>query len=219
MKQRNRGQKFLIVIGTIVMVISLLFILVDRAIKPTIIAMSEAKVEYIAILAMNNSVSKVLDSDINYTQLSNVILDKNGKISLIQYDTIIINKLARETSTLAQDEIRSLGEEGITVPLGSVTRSKILSGMGPDIRVRMTPVGSVSVDFTDEFHAAGINQTRHKIYLLLKTQVKIVVPLGSEVINVSTRVPISESIIVGDVPQTYVNVADEDQMLNLVPIE
>ncbi len=91
--------------------------------------------------------------------------------------------------------------------------------MGPDIRVRMTPVGSVSVDFTDEFHAAGINQTRHKIYLLLKTQVKIVVPLGSEVINVSTRVPISESIIVGDVPQTYVNVADEDQMLNLVPIE
>lgn len=219
MKQRNRGQKFLIVIVIIVMVISLLFILVDRAIKPTIIAMSEAKVEYIAILAMNNSVSKVLDSDINYTQLSNVILDKNGKISLIQYDTIIINKLARETSTLAQDEIRSLGEEGITVPLGSVTRSKILSGMGPDIRVRMTPVGSVSVDFTDEFHAAGINQTRHKIYLLLKTQVKIVVPLGSEVINVSTRVPISESIIVGDVPQTYVNVADEDQMLNLVPIE
>ncbi len=219
MKQRNRGQKFLIVIGIIVMVISLLFILVDRAIKPTIIAMSEAKVEYIAILAMNNSVSKVLDSDINYTQLSNVILDKNGKISLIQYDTIIINKLARETSTLAQDEIRSLGEEGITVPLGSVTRSKILSGMGPDIRVRMTPVGSVSVDFTDEFHAAGINQTRHKIYLLLKTQVKIVVPLGSEVINVSTRVPISESIIVGDVPQTYVNVADEDQMLNLVLIE
>lgn len=219
MKQRNRGQKFLIVIGIIVMVISLLFILVDRAIKPTIIAMSEAKVEYIAILAMNNSVSKVLDSDINYTQLSNVILDKNGKISLIQYDTIIINKLARETSTLAQDEIRSLGEEGITVPLGSVIRSKILSGMGPDIRVRMTPVGSVSVDFTDEFHAAGINQTRHKIYLLLKTQVKIVVPLGSEVINVSTRVPISESIIVGDVPQTYVNVADEDQMLNLVPIE
>lgn len=219
MKQRNRGQKFLIVISIIVMVISLLFILVDRAIKPTIIAMSEAKVEYIAILAMNNSVSKVLDSDINYTQLSNVILDKNGKISLIQYDTIIINKLARETSTLAQDEIRSLGEEGITVPLGSVTRSKILSGMGPDIRVRMTPVGSVSVDFTDEFHAAGINQTRHKIYLLLKTQVKIVVPLGSEVINVSTRVPISESIIVGDVPQTYVNVADEDQMLNLVPIE
>ena len=58
MKQRNQGQKFLIVIGIIVMVISLLFILVDRAIKPTIIAMSEAKVEYIAILAMNNSVSR-----------------------------------------------------------------------------------------------------------------------------------------------------------------
>lgn len=218
MKQRNRGQKLLIAAGMMILIAASFFILVDIAMKPTIIAMSEAKVEYIAILAMNNSVSDVLGSDIKYTELTDVILDKDGKISLIQYDTILINKLARETSTMAQNEIRSLGEEGISVPMGSVTRSKILSGYGPNIKVRMIPVGAVSVDFTDEFISAGINQTRHKIYLLLKTQVRIVVPLGSEVINVSTRVPISESIVVGDVPHTYVNVVDENQMLNLLPI-
>ena len=193
------------------------FLLIDWGIKPTIIAMSEAKVEYIAVLAMNNAVSQILGGNIKYTDLTDVLTDKNGKITMIQYNTILINTLARETSTLAQNEIRSLGAEGISVPLGSATKSKLLSGRGPDIDVKIIPVGSVSTDFTDEFRQAGINQTRHRIFLSLQTQVRIVVPLGSNVIKVSTKVPIAETIIVGDVPDSYVNVADEDQMLNLIP--
>jgi len=196
-----------------------MFILIDTGIKPTIIAMSEANVEYIAVLAMNNAVSQILGSNIKYTDLTDIMTDKDGKISMIQYNTILINTLARETSTLAQNEIRSLGEKGISVPLGSITKSKLLSGRGPNIKVKIIPVGSVSTNFSDEFRQAGINQTRHKIYLELKTQVRIVVPLGSDIISVSTRVPITETLIVGDVPDTYVNVQDEEQMLNLVPID
>jgi sporulation protein YunB len=207
---------FVVLISLLVFAI-LLFLLVDWGVKPTIIAMSEAKVEYIAVLAMNNAVSKILGSNVKYTDLTDVLTDKDGKISMIQYNTILINTLARQTSTLAQDEIRSLGEAGINIPLGSITKSKILSGRGPMIKVKIIPVGSVSTDFSDEFKQAGINQTRHKIFLTLKTQVRIVVPLGSDIINVSTRVPITETIIVGDVPNSYVNVDNEDQMLNLIP--
>ncbi|HHU48986.1 MAG: sporulation protein YunB [Caldicoprobacterales bacterium] len=204
----------------ILLLIALLsFILIDTGIKPTIIAMSEAKVEYIAVLAMNNAVSKILGSNIKYTDLTDVLTDKDGKITMIQYNTILINTLARETSTLAQDEIRTLGAEGIRIPLGSITKSKLLSGRGPDIMVKIIPVGSVSTNFSDEFQQAGINQTRHKIYMELETQVRIVVPLGSDIINVATRVPITETIIVGDVPHSYVNVDNEDQMLNLIPVE
>lgn len=219
MNARGFKQKFTIVIATILILCILFFMIIDRGIKPTIIAMSEAKVEYIAILAMNNAVSKILGTNVKYTDLTDVLTDKDGKISMIQFNTILINTLARDTSTLAQNEIRTLGEQGITIPLGSITRSKILAGMGPNIKVRMIPVGSVSTDFSDEFNQAGINQTRHRIFLTLRTQVRIVVPLGSNIIDVSTRVPITETIIVGDVPQTYVNVQNEDQMLNLIPME
>jgi sporulation protein YunB len=212
-------RKLLVILVTITLIAILIFILIDQGIKPTIIAMSEAKVEYIAVLAMNNAVNKILGNNVKYSDLTDVLTDKDGKISMVQYNTILINTLARETSSLAQDEIRSLGAEGITVPLGSITKSKILSGAGPDIKVTIIPVGSVSTNFSDEFKQAGINQTRHKIYLELKTQVRIVVPLGSDIINVSTKVPITETLIVGEVPGTYVNVQDEDQMLNLIPVE
>ena len=214
MKSRS---KLLLILGCLMLAALLVFILIDAGIKPAIIAMSEAKVEYIAVLAMNNAVNKIMGSNIKYTDLTDVLTDKNGKITMIQYNTILINTLARDTSTLEQDEIKTLGAEGITVPLGSITNSKLLSGRGPDIKVRIIPVGSVSTDFSDEFIQAGINQTRHKIYLELKTQVRIIVPLGSDIINVSTRVPITDTIIVGDVPDSYVNVDNEDQMLNLVP--
>jgi sporulation protein YunB len=212
-------RKLLVILVTITLIAILIFILIDQGIKPTIIAMSEAKVEYIAVLAMNNAVNKILGNNVKYSDLTDVLTDKDGKISMVQYNTILINTLARETSSLAQDEIRSLGAEGITVPLGSITKSKLLSGAGPDIKVTIIPVGSVSTNFSDEFKQAGINQTRHKIYLELKTQVRIVVPLGSDIINVSTKVPITETLIVGEVPGTYVNVQDEDQMLNLIPVE
>ena len=219
MLQRNPGCKVIIVVLSLIFFALLLFMLIDLGIKPTIIAMSEAKVEYIAVLAMNNAVSKVLSDNVKYTDLTDVLTDKDGKISMIQYNTIMINNLSRETSTAAQDEIRTLGAEGISVPLGSITKSKLLSGWGPAIKVRIIPVGSVSTNFSDEFRQAGINQTRHKIYLELKTQVRIVVPLGSDTITVSTKVPISETIIVGEAPDTNINVQDEEQMLSLAPIE
>ncbi len=196
---------------------ALFFLVIDQGIKPTIVEMSEAKVEYIAIQAMNNAVKEILGSNIKYTDLVNVLTDNEGKISMLQQNTIMINALASETSSMAQAEIRSLGEQGIQVPIGAITRSKMLAGTGPNVNVRIIPIGAVSTDFDTEFVSAGINQTRHKIYLILKAQVRIVVPLGSEVIQVATRVPITETIIVGEVPLYYVNVDDKGQMLNLIP--
>lgn len=217
MRRRGGKSKAAAVVILVSAFFLIAFLLIDQGIKPTIIAMSEARVEYIAVLAMNNAISQILGNNIKYTDLTDVLTDKEGRITMIQYNTILINTLARETSTLAQNEIQSMGAEGISVPLGSITQSKLLSGKGPDIHVKIIPVGSVSTDFTDEFRQAGINQTRHKIYLTLKTRVRIVVPLGSDIIDVSTRVPIAETIVVGDVPESYVNVDNEDRMLNLIP--
>lgn len=217
MPAKRFKRRVVVAICLIIATAALIFVLIDQGVKPTIIAMSQARVEYIAIKAMNNAVKEILGTNIKYTDLINVMTDKDGKISMVQANTIKINAMASETSSMAQDEIRTLGEQGIEIPLGSITRSKLLAGMGPNIKVKMIPIGAVSTDFATEFEQAGINQTRHKIYLILKTQVRIVVPMGSDIINVSTRVPITETIIVGDVPDYYLNVDDKGEMLNLVP--
>src|SRR5690554_6597468 len=83
----------------LILTVILVFILIDTGVKPTIIAMSEAKVEYIAVLAMNNAVSQILGSNVKYTDLTDILTDKDGRITMVQYNTILINTLARETST------------------------------------------------------------------------------------------------------------------------
>jgi len=162
---------------------------------------------------------KFLNSNIKYTDLINIMTDRNGKISLIQANTIKMNALGSETSSIAQDEIRTMGQEGIYIPLGAVFNSKILAGLGPKIKVTIIPVGSVTTDFATEFENAGINQTRHKIFMIMEANVRVVIPLGSDTAHIKTRVPVTETIIVGEVPDYYINVQDgeSDNILNLVP--
>jgi len=213
----RRFNRIYIYIILILFIFLTCFMFIEKGIKPTVIAMSEAKVQYMATIAMNNAVKDVLSSDIKYTDLVNILTDNNGNITMIQANTVKMNSLAAEASSNTLDEITKMGEQGIEIPLGSTFNSRILAGMGPNIKIKIIPVGSVSNEFATEFENAGINQTRHKIYLNMRTQVRVVVPLESNIVTVSAKIPISESIIVGEVPDYYVNVDEKDRMLDLIP--
>lgn len=216
-RQRTLSKKLIIILIVIIFLIVGIFLLADYAIKPTIIAVSEAQVRYIATKAMHNSIQDIMGSNVSFTDLVSVSTDSNGKVTMIQANTITMNTLAALTSSAAQDEIREMGQQGIRVSIGTISGSRLLAGRGPKINVKMVPIGSVSTDFSTEFENAGINQTRHKIYLTMNARVRVIVPLGSEETIVNLKVPISETIIVGDVPNNYVYVEDEEDMLNLIP--
>lgn len=83
--------------------------------------------------------------------------------------------------------------------------------------VKVVPVGSVSSEFVTEFRTAGINQTRHKVYIRIRANMRIVIPTGAREVEVVAQVPVAETVIVGQVPQSYVNVDSTEDMLNLLP--
>ncbi|MGG7060320.1 sporulation protein YunB, partial [Clostridium tertium] len=83
-------------------------------------------------------------------------------------------------------------------------------------KVSIEPIGTVSVDFKTNFESSGINQSRHSIYLQAKTQVKVVIPLTTTTKEVKAQIPICETIIVGDVPNSYVNIPDNG-VINTIP--
>ena len=75
------------------------------------------------------------------------------------------------------------------------------------------------MDFKTDFESSGINQTRHKIYLEAKTQVKVIVPLTTSIKEVKAQIPISETVIIGDVPNSYVNIPKEEVSSELPNIQ
>ncbi|MBT9155457.1 MAG: hypothetical protein DDT37_00424 [Firmicutes bacterium] len=103
------------------------------------------------------------------------------------------------------ETLENLREENITIPLGQAFGSALFAHVGPVINFRILPAGTVSVEVTDAFESAGINQTRHKIYLEIFADLRIVVPLMQRALRVHLEVPVADVIYLGAVPETVVN--------------
>ena len=169
-----------------------------------------------AVQAMNDAVFDVMRSDGLYDDLMTVILDDSGRVSVMRADTAKMNELATTSALRVQQNLSEIAEAGISIPLGAALGGQLFAGSGPRITVRIVPVGAVSTEFKSEFSAAGINQTRHRIFLRIDTTVQMVIPTGTQTAHVSAHVPVAESIIVGEVPDSFVDVANEEDMLNLL---
>ncbi len=203
----------------LLIIVAVCYILIDNAVRPTILSMSEARLRAIAVKAMNDAVRETIGNEMNYTDIINVVKDDSGNIAMISANAGRMNNLAAVTASTAQDKILNIGEQGINIPIGTIIGGQLLTGRGPAISVRIEPVGSVTTDFMTEFEDAGINQTRHKIFLILNASVRIVVGNSAQTVEISSQVLISETIIIGSVPQSFMQFDSTDGLLNLLPYE
>ena len=140
-----------------------------------------------------------------------------GDIVLISADPVAVNDLARSIALLAQTKILQSGEQGFDVPWGTLSGITFLSGKGGGVHFRAIPVGSASTHFASTFRSMGINQTLHRIFLNIDAQLSVVIPGVDVTVNTETEVLLAESVIVGKVPDTYLQSDKLDEMLNLVP--
>ncbi|MEN6414450.1 MAG: sporulation protein YunB [Veillonellales bacterium] len=180
------------------------FWVVESHLKPTLLAIAETKATLIATQSINDVINENISNSVDPQTLVAVKVDSRGRVVLIQPNTMEFNKLAADTTIKVQDSLKNITEEQITIPIGQVLGSQLLASMGPKITVTIIPVGTVQVKVVDKFEQAGINQTRHMVYLLATTQIRIVVPLVSKSVAVNTQVPVAEYVVVGEVPSTYV---------------
>jgi len=179
------------------------FWMMETHLKPTLLAIAEAKATLIATQSINSVINESVNLSIDPQKLVNITLDNRGRVVLIQPNTMEFNKIAADTTIKVQNILRDIGEEKIQIPMGQILGSQILASVGPNITVTVIPVGTVQVQVIDKFEQAGINQTRHMVYLIATTQIRIVVPLVSKSVSVNTQVPIAEYVVVGEVPSTY----------------
>ena len=194
-----------------------LLLMINDNMRPALTAIAEARITALAVSAMNDAIMERMD-DNSYTSLITAY-DNGEKVYMIQADTRQMNMLASDCCAAAQTRIAAMGEQGVSVPLGTVSGITYLSGRGPGIRVMFTPVGSVESDFDSELVSSGINQSLYRVNIRLTSTIRLIMPGVSHSIEVSAKAAIAESIIVGEVPQVYTNVADEEDMMNLIPTE
>lgn len=212
----RRQTKLWIAAGAALLVLLGAFILVNASLRPVLLGLSSARVQSVAAKAMNDAILDVVANGYSYDSLIH-IRATDSKVYLLQADSARLNLLASDCANAAQERIAQLGDQGVSVPLGTISGIPLLAGKGPRVTMHFTPAGAVSSAFDSEFRSAGINQTLHRINISLTATVRVILPGESHALSVHAEAPIAESVIVGEVPSAYTNVADEEDLLNLVP--
>lgn len=218
--QRKKLRRRAVLIAVLACLIALAagVMTVEKNLTHVVLSLAQAQARAMAVKVLNQSAEELLASgEVTYDSLMKVVTDGQEQVRLIQANTPEMNRLASRVSLLAQSKLLERGDQHVRVPLGSALGMTLFAGAGPKISVRVLPVGSVHAEFHTDFQTAGINQTRHRVSLVLTAQVQLVLPTGSKKVAVSTQVAMAESIIVGEVPDTFTDVGNDMDMLDLVP--
>ena len=154
---------------------------------------------------MNEESVNVYSENFKYDDIIYIEKDADGNITMIRSDTVKQNYLASQVVLKCDKRLSDLEDLGVKIPLGYLTNNVMFYNMGPKITVKMQQVGNITTSYESEFQSAGINQTRHKIYLNLTTTMRVIVPFNSKEVEVTCQIPVSDTIIVGKIPETAIN--------------
>ena len=206
MKYRSRKGKIRRRVILIAAAILLIVLLVCMHLNVTRVRTSaaEARLRARAATAVNEAVFMTLsDGGVRYSDLVHVERGADGDIQALTCDAVEINRIARETAYQAQALLQEMCDEGIAVPLGAFTGIEAWAGFGPEIHMEIIPVAEVACRFVSGFESAGINQTKHSVYLEVVCEMSVVMPAKTHRFSAISQVLISESILVGEVPNVY----------------
>ena len=202
-KRWRRRKKWAIALLFLALLAVFLFVYFQRNVTRVLISISEATMRASTTIAVNDAVYYTLSDEMRYEDLVTITRDETGEIAAVNANPLKLNKIARDTASISQSNLKNLSLNGIPVPLGALTGIEAFAGVGPSIHFRIIPVSSVTCDFTSAFESVGINQTKHSIYLNVIADISIVMPSRTENFAVMTEILIGESVIIGKIPDTY----------------
>lgn len=181
--------------------LAILFIsqLNDR-LRPILLELAVSQTSNHITAAIDNAVSEQV---VSYNDLVSLERTANGDIVALTSNMAHANMLRAQLLETVLEALEGLETMEFSIPLGTILDWDLFSGRGPDFSVRVLYTGTASAEFENTFSSAGINQTCHQIVFHVKTDISVLLPGRQEKTTVSTKVCVAETIIVGKVPETY----------------
>ena len=172
--------------------------------RPALTRMAGARVNNLVEQLVSEAIqTDAASGELDYKALISLEKDASGQITALHSDMASAELLRAHIVELLNQRLDSLSALEISIPIGTLTGSVLLSGRGPAIPVRILSVGAVSAEFDNQFSAAGINQTRYQVVLKVHVTVELLLPGGTAQTEVDTRLTVAETILLGQVPEYY----------------
>ncbi len=161
-------------------------------------ALSAARLAVTQLLCSAAEESMAEETDIAYTT---VLYDTDGAIAAVEVSAEAVNRLQNRIISRASEMLHEEADTTIRVPIGAAGGMMLFSANGPSIRVRIRPHGAVTPELQSSFEEAGMNQTLHRLTLVLMCEVELIAPLCSDTVCVEYPCLIAETLLVGNLPE------------------
>ncbi len=166
--------------------------------------LAQTKVKNATSDLINDAIDKQIDlGNIHYDRIVFFEKDLDGRITALKTNMTEVNRLKTAILNLINDEILALDTSDITIPIGSLLLPEIFSGRGFGIPIQILSIRNSDASFHSHFSEAGINQTLQQLTMDVLVDVSVLVLGKTESFTVSSQVVVAETIIVGQVPDTF----------------
>lgn len=200
----RRGRKIVFAVACGLIAFLTAFLLVDARLRPFVRNTAVVQAQNYAATVAGSAVPDILAKEMtDYSSLVEITRDSSGNIVSIQTDAMRINRIKSGINSAVASSLSGLDGKQLGVPVGSLTGLTLLNGRGPRLNVIISLTGSAQTHFVNEFSAAGINQTRHQIFLKTTVTMLIVFPTTTVTAAYTMNMLVAETIIVGKVPLAY----------------
>lgn len=202
MMRKMRKILRLIIILLIILIVGI--VLFRVRFNDAIRALAKTQVTNTTSDLINDAIDRQIeDGSIQYDRMVYFEKDLDGRITALKTNMSEVNRLKTNILNLINDEILALSTDDLGVPIGNLFLPEILSGRGPEIPVQILSIRNSDASFHSNFTQAGINQTLQQINMQVVVDVTVLVLGQTDSFTVSSQVIVAETIIVGDVPNTY----------------
>lgn len=201
-RQMKFNKSFVLFVIVTILSTIIFSIIYYKNIKPTLKTLSEVNVKTLALKSCNKAVRDSIQG-IKYEDLISMQKGNDGKIITLSANVSKMNEISNLVVENTQKEIEKSSVDYISMPIGSFFGLDILAGHGIKLKLNTLPTGICSAEFKSSFNNAGINQTLHRITLVIDVRLQTIAPFFSDVQNYTNEIAIAETVIVGDIPSTY----------------
>ncbi len=197
----------------LVSVAALLALLMLRSrYRDVICELAETQVKNTTSDLTNDAIAKqIADGVIQYDRIVYFEKDLDGRITALKTNIGEVNRLKTDILNIINDEILALDTSDIGIPVGSLILPEVFSGKGPVIPVHILSIRNSDATFTSDFHQAGINQTLHQLIMEVSVDVSVLILGQTGSFTITSEVVVAETIIVGDVPNTFLQTGGNNE--------
>lgn len=193
----------------LIIILCLIFVMCFISVKPFVFTFAKSTAETIILNAANEAVLNILSkNDITYSDVSNISRDESGKITGVEINIEKVNFLKSALSNEIAQIVSVRNKYDLKIPIGTLLGNEYTTGYGPKIRFKMQLTETAILDFESRFESAGINNVLHQIIIKIDVRASVLMMGCTDGFSVSTTALAAQTIIAGEVPESFTNVIE-----------